>query len=160
MKKVIVKALMLLCFMAGSLLQAKAQNVTLVVTTNDGEEQFYQLSTSTQMHFENGDQLVITDGGNTTATFNLDNIRKIVCSELTSVDESTAPPLQLIPNPSHNSFIIRNLKSNCQARIFTLDGRIVKSFEATEGMAVDISDLSEGMYLLTIEGQTLKLMKL
>lgn len=146
--------------MAGFMLQAKAQNVTLVVTNTNGSEQTYQLTEESQLHFENGERLVIENASGTNFTLQLSDIRKIVCAEMTGTEENAVSKLQIFPNPSHNQVLIKNLSSNGQGRIYTLDGRMVKAFEASEGMTLDISDLSEGMYLLNIDGQTLKLMKL
>lgn len=146
--------------MAGFMLQAKAQNVTLVVTNTNGTEQTYQLTEESQLHFENGERLVIENANGTNFIWQLSDIRKIVCAEMTGTEENTASKLQILPNPSHHQVYIKNLSGNSQGRIYTLDGRMVKAFEASEGMMLDISDLSEGMYLLNIDGQTLKLMKL
>lgn len=160
MKKKIIKVLTLLCFMAGFMLQSNAQNVTLVVTNTNGTEQTYQLTEESQLHFENGERLVIENANGSNVTLQLSDIRKIVCSEMVGTEENAASKLQILPNPSHNQVILKNLSGNCQGHIYTLDGRMVKAFEAFEGMMLDISDLSEGMYLLNIDGQTLKLMKL
>ena len=151
---------LVLFFMAGFLLRGTAQNVTLVVTTTEGVEQTFQLTHDGQLFFENGDRLIIEDGTGTTASFQLANIRKLVCTEITGLNESNASELQLIPNPARDHFLISNLKNSCEARIYALDGRLMKTFMATEGMVVDISNLSSGMYLLHIDGQTLKMMKL
>lgn len=153
------KPLLLLFFLAGFLLHVTAQNVTLVVTTTNGEEQSFQLPQNGQLYFENGDQLIINDGTGTVATFQLANIQKMVCTEVTGIEENDTSALQLIPNPSRSHFFIKNLKSSTQARLYAIDGRLVKTFEATEGMMVDISDLNPGMYLLHIDGQTLKMIK-
>ena len=138
---------------------AQGTNVNLIVTTIDGAEQIYQLTDESQLHFENGQTLVIEDGNNT-IRFELANIRKMVCSEVVGTAENSASQLQILPNPTHNSFIIRNLNETSMARIYSLDGRLVKAFQASEGMVVDMSELSQGMYLLHINGQTSKLMKL
>lgn len=156
----IKKSLLLPFFLLGLLFQAKAQNVTLVVTNTNGTEQTYQLTEESQLHFENGERLVIENASGTNFTLQLSNIRKIVCAEMTDSEENLASKLQILPNPSHHQVLIKNLSSNGQGRIYTLDGRMVKAFEASDGMMLDISDLSEGMYLLNIDGQTLKLMKL
>lgn len=154
------KAFLLLFLLTGYLFQATAQDVTLVVTTTNGVEHTYQMSDESQLYFNNGESLVIEESAGTTVTFQLSEIRKIVCSEITSTDENAVSKLQVQPNPSHNSFIVRNLTETCRGRVFSLDGRLVKDFEASEGSVIDISELSEGMYLLNINGQTLKLMKL
>lgn len=151
---------LVLLLLAGFQLRGTAQNVTLVVTTTEGQEQSYQLTDASQLFFENGDRLVIQDGTGTTATFQLADIRKLVCTEMTSVNENNASEVLIVPNPSCDRFIISNLQNEGEARIYALDGRLIKLFKATEGMVVDISDLAPGMYLLHIDGQTLKMMKL
>ena len=154
------KAFLLLSLALGILSQAMAQNVSLVVTTTNGAEHTYQLTQESQLHFSNGESMVIEDGNGTVATFALAEIRKLVCSEVTGTEEDLASNLQILPNPSRSHFIVRNLSEACLGRIYTLDGRLAKEFEASEGSMVDISELAEGMYLLHINGQTLKLMKL
>ncbi|MCR5646468.1 MAG: T9SS type A sorting domain-containing protein [Bacteroidales bacterium] len=151
---------LLLSLLAGFMLHGKAQNVTLVVTNLNGTEQSFPMTDEGRMFFENGERLVIDDGTGTPVMFELSEVRKLVCTEITGMDENAESSLQLIPNPIHNSFIINHLKNTCLARVYTLDGRLVKAFEASEGMSVDISELAEGMYLLHIDGQTLKMMKL
>lgn len=157
------KAILLLLLLAGFSLFGNAQtaNVTLVVTTTSGTEHSYQLTEEGQLLFENnGDVLTILDGAGITASFQLADIRKLVCAEITGVDENNDSKPLLIPNTSRDHFIISNLQNSCEARLYALDGRLMKSFTATDGMIVDISDLAPGMYLLHIDGQTLKMMKL
>lgn len=154
------KNLLLLFLFVGLAFHVNAQNVTLIVTNTNGTEQTYQLTEESQLHFENGERLVIENANGSNVTLQLSDIRKIVCSEMVGTEENAASKLQILPNPSYNQVIIKNLSGNCQGRIYTLDGRMVKAFEASEGLMLDISDLSEGMYLLNIDGQTLKLMKL
>lgn len=156
MKQVFLLLFLLTCL----LFQATAQNVTLVVTTTNGVEHTYQMSEESQLYFNNGESLVIEESPGTTVTYPLSEIRKIVCSEITGTGENAETRLQVQPNPLHNSFVVRNLTEACRGRVFTLDGRLVKDFEASEGSVIDISELSSGMYLLNIDGQTLKLMKL
>ena len=162
MKDLFLKALVLFTFLAGNNLLANAQDtsVTLVVTKTNGEEQAFQLTENSQLYFENGERLVIDDGGNNTVTFQLAEIRKLACTDYTGIGETAPSALQLTPNPSRDRLVIQHLQNDGEARIYTLDGRLVKSFTATEGMTIDISDLSSGMYLFHIDGQTLKMMKL
>ena len=150
---------LLLLLLTGFLLHGNAQNVTLVVTTTNGVEQTYHMTEENQLYFDNGESLMIVENANSTVTYPLSEIRKIVFTEITGIGENTESELQILPNPSHNHFIVKNLSENSPARIYALDGRLVKEFEASEGKVVDISELSEGMYLLHIHGQTLKLMK-
>jgi hypothetical protein len=161
MRHFLLKWLVLIVSLVGIAFQANAQSadVTLVVTTTDGMEQTYQLTEESQLYFENGEILVIEDG-NSTITLPLSQIHKIVCAEVTGTSEHILSKLQLFPNPSRNSFLIFNLTGSHHASIYSLDGRLVKSFEAVEGQLIDISELAPGMYLLHIENQTFKIMKL
>ena len=162
MRHFLFKTLMLIALLIGISFHANAQgtNVNLIVTTIDGSEQTFQLDEESQLYFQNGEILVIEDGTDNTVTFELSNIRKLVCSEVTGTSEDNESQLQILPNPTRNHFIIRNLTATCPARMYSLDGRLVKAFQASEGSMVDMSELSQGMYLLHINGQTLKLMKL
>ena len=162
MRHFVFKTLIISIFLVGIAFHANAQStsICLIVTSIDGTEQTFQLTEESQLYFENGDKLVIKYDDRTAETFELSQIRKLVCSDVTGTTESATSQLQILPNPTHNSFIIRNMAEASLARIYSLDGRLVKAFQATEGSIVDMSDMSEGMYLLNINGQTLKLMKL
>lgn len=153
---------MLSVFFIGIAFHANAQgtNVSLVLTMTNGEELIFQLSAASQLYFENGDHLIIEDGADVSESFPLNEIRKMVCTEILGTEENAISSLSLFPNPSYSSFIIKGLQDTAPARIYALDGRLVKSFEASEGMVVNIDELPVGMYLLHINGETLKLMKL
>ncbi len=152
--------LLLLFFVTGALSHATAQNVVCVVTTTDNVEHSIGLWEDHQMYFDQADRLVIQNSPNANHVFPLSEIRKVVFTEITGTEESHAPAPYILPNPSSNHFIIRNLPETCQGQVFALDGRLVKAFEASEGSVIDISELPKGMYLLQLQGQTLKLMKL
>ena len=145
---------MLMALLFGIAFQANSQstNVTLVVTTTDGTEHLYQLTEESQLYFEDGLHLVIEDGIGNTETYPLSDIQKMVCTEITATEEMASSELMLLPNPMHDSFILHNLAEEGIARIYSLDGRLVKTFQASEGMVVDMSAFSQGMYLLHING--------
>ena len=162
MRHFLLKTLMLILLLGTTAFHVNAQGtlVALVVTTTDNEELTYLLTEESRLYFENGETLVINDGADATMTFELAKIRKIVCTEVTGTTENEAPMATVFPNPTHNRFMVKNLAEPCHARIFSLDGRLVKAFDAQDGDVIDISELAEGMYLLSINGLTLKLMKL
>lgn len=162
MKRFFSRILIFIVLFLGITFHANAQgtSVTLVVTKTNGEELTLQLTEESQLYFENGETLVIEDGTGTTLSFPLAEIQKMVCTEYTHVGENTASGLWLVPNPIRDNFIIYNLQESGPARLYALDGRLVKTFTASEGQIVDISDLVPGMYLLHIDGQILKMMKL
>ena len=162
MRHTVTSFLLLFALLGGIASHASAQNdnVTLLVTKTNGEELTFQLNENSRISFENGENLIIEITANATESIPLAQIRKLVCSEITGIDEDAASNWQLFPNPTHDSFIIRNLEGSSIARIYSIDGRLMKSFEATDGSIIDISDFTSGMYLLQLNGQTSKLMKL
>lgn len=156
----IKKFLLLLLILAGPLFQLTAQNVVCVVTTTDNVEHSINLWGDNQMYFDQDYRLVIQNSPNSNHVFPLAEIRKVVFTEITDTEENHASAPYILPNPSSNHFIVRNLPKVCLGKVFALDGRLVKEFEASEGLVIDISELPKGMYLLQLQDQTLKLMKL
>lgn len=154
------KLLLLLLIIAGPLFQLTAQNAVCVVTTTDNVEHSIGLWEDHQMYFDQAYRLVIQNSPNSNHVFPLSEIRKVVFTEITSTEENHASSPYILPNPSSNHFIVRDLPEASQGQVFALDGRLVKEFEASEGSVIDISELPKGMYLLQLQGQTLKLMKL
>ena len=152
--------LLLLFFVTGALSHATAQNVVCVVTTTDNVEHSIGLWEDHQMYFDQADRLVIQNSPNANHVFPLSEIRKVVFTEITGTGEDHASAPYILPNPSSNHFVVRNLPEACQGRVYALDGRLVKAFVASEGSVINISELPKGMYLLQLQGQTLKLMKL
>lgn len=151
---------LLLLFLAVPLFQLTAQNAICVVTTTDNVEHSIGLWEDHQMYFDQAYRLVIQNSPNSNHVFPLSEIRKVVFTEITNTEETPTQTPYILPNPTSNHFIVRGLPEVCLGKVIALDGRLVKEFEASEESVIDISGLSAGMYLLNINGQTLKLMKL
>lgn len=162
MRKKNLSGMAILGFLLALVLPSTAQtNINLVITKHNGEELSYQLTEESRVYFENGTHLVIEAETGQVETLSLSEIRKLVCNETTDdILEQASAALQLFPNPSRNSFVVRGLLEKSPARVYALDGRLVKSLEASEGTVIDMSDMTAGMYLLSINGKTLKMMKL
>ena len=163
MKRWIIKGLLLVVLAIGTVLQLSAQT-EVTVWMNNGAVQSYLMTESDRMYFEDNETLVVEiavyDKGVRSDRFNLDDIRKITCSETENVSEASSASVYLSPNPVHNAFMISNLNGKETIHIYALDGRLVKSIEASENQLVDISDFPIGIYLVKTEHQTLKMIKL
>ena len=163
MKRWIKKGFLLVVLAIGTVLQLSAQ-IEVTVWMNNGAVQSYLMTESDRMYFEDNETLVIEiavyDKGVRSDRFHLDDIRKITCSETENVSEASSASVYLSPNPVHNAFMISNLNGKETIHIYALDGRLVKSIEASENQLVDISDFPIGIYLVKTEHQTLKMIKL
>lgn len=145
----------------GTALQLSAQS-EVTVWMNDGAVQTYYMAENDRMYFEDNEKLIIETGLYAKDIYSilLADIRKITCSETVGTSENSQPELAVYPNPVRDALTLRNLEGTASVRIFTLDGRLVKSFEITENQTVDISELPAGLYLLNVDSRTLKMMKL
>ena len=153
-----------MAFTMGLLFHLSAQSTLMTIQMNDGTERTYSMTENDRVYFEDNEKLVVEIAlygrGETSERFNLADIRKITCAETESVSENSSTSVCLSPNPVHDVVLIRNLKGKETIQIYALDGRLMKSTEASEGQLIDISDLPIGLYLIKTESQTLKMIKL
>ena len=164
MKRLFQRGLLLVALTIGLAMHITAQSTQMTVHLNNGTEHTYYMSETDRVYFDDNETLVVEIAaygkGILSDRYNLDDIRKITCAETESVVEASETKLSLSPNPVHDSFVLRNLNGKENLRIFSLDGKLVKSVEASESQIVDISDLPMGVYLVKTERQTLKMIKL
>ena len=164
MKSIFKRGLLLMAFTMGLLFHLSAQSTLMTIQMNDGTERTYSMTENDRVYFEDNEKLVVEIAaygrGEQSERFNLADIRKITCAETESVSETSSTSVYLTPNPVHDVVSLRNLKSKEALQIYALDGRLMKSVEASEGQLIDISDLPIGLYLVKTEHQTLKMIKL
>ena len=161
MKRLFQCGLLLTALIFGLAFHLTAQSTQMTIYLNDGAERTYFMTPSDRVYFEDNEVLVVE----TTVTmrsdrYNLADIRKIICAETEGVAEASAERVCLSPNPVHDVVMLSNLNGNETIQIFALDGRLMKSVEASEGQLIDISELPIGLYLVKTEHQTLKMIKL
>ena len=149
-----------MAFILGLAFHLAAQSTQMTIHLNDGTERTYFMHESDRVYFEDNETLVVELAPTKSDRFNLADIRKITCAETEGVSEVSNASVQLLPNPAHDAFLLRNLKKQQTVSIYALDGRIMKSFETTGDQWIDISDLPIGLYLVKTEHQTLKMIKL
>ena len=164
MKSIFKRGLLLMAFTMGLLFQLTAQSTLMTIQMNDGTERTYSMTENDRVYFEDNDKLVVEIAvygrSETSERFNLADIRKITCAETEGISENSSTSVCLSPNPVHDVVLLRNLKGKESIQIYALDGRLMKSTEASEGQLIDISDLPIGLYLIKTESSTLKMIKL
>lgn len=164
MKRLIQHGLLLAALTLGPALHLTAQSTQMTVHLNNGSEHTYFMCETDRVYFEGNEALVVEIAAYgkdiLSDRYNLADIRKITCAETEGVAETSETKLSLSPNPVHDSFMLRNLNGKEAIRIYALDGKLVKSVEASESQLIDIADLPWGVYLVKTERQTLKIIKL
>ena len=161
MKQIFHRGLLLIAFIFGLFFHLAAQSTQIVVFLNDGTEQTYLLTEADRIYFEDNTKLVIEEfSTKSTVTIPLADIRKITCNETVGTSENPDLALEVFPNPVHDVLTFRNLQGKQIINLYALDGRLMKTFEASENQSVDVSDLPFGLYLVKTQTQTLKMIKL
>lgn len=140
--------------------QACAQSTELhaIVTLNNGQVQDYFLTENDLFSFDDQDHLVIHAQG-ATAQINIDNIRKIVFSSITGTEEILTGEPFFYPNPVKKTISIGNIEPDQQVSIYSLEGRLLKQFNANANEPIDLSELPAGIYILNTNNKNLKLLK-
>ena len=161
MKHIFQRGLLLVALTIGLFFHLAAQSTQMTIHFNDGTERTYYMSEDDRVYFEDNEALVVEIAPTAKSErFNLADIRKITCSETEGVSEETSTPIWLSPNPVHDFVILHNLSDRQSVSIYALDGRVLKSLEATEDQRIDISDLPVGLYLVKTQSCILKMIKL
>ncbi|MCH2234510.1 MAG: T9SS type A sorting domain-containing protein [Crocinitomicaceae bacterium] len=69
--------------------------------------------------------------------------------------EEESEPVTIYPNPTNESFIIKNAKINSEIKIYSSVGSLVQSsILSVENEFIDISNLEAGMYVINFEDQS------
>lgn len=82
---------------------------------------------------------------------------------LTSTNDLSTEDLVIYPNPTSESFQLKNDGAVSSISIYNIVGRLVKTFNHSDGMIHDVTSLRTGMYLVRLEdknGDILKSMRL
>lgn len=68
--------------------------------------------------------------------------------------------LTILPNPATETLFISGLKTNADATILDMNGRVVWNGAVTNGRSIDIANLTPGMYIMQVtEGQEVSRVK-
>ena len=153
--------LLLFAMLLGWQLQAYAQSVEIhaVVTLNNGQEQYFDLTENDQFSFDGQESLIIHSQG-TTMQFSIDDIRKITFDDATDTEEFQTGNPFLYPNPVEKAFAIGNIEDGQMVYIYSIEGRLLQQFQAKANTPIDLSSLPKGMYVVNINEKNLKLIKL
>jgi len=82
----------------------------------------------------------------------IDNVSLRQCDEVAAVDEVISSPITIYPNPASGSVTITlpNDAKNAQLLVYDISGRQVQQTQLNNLKQVDISNLSNGLYLFVV----------
>lgn len=161
MKQLFRRGLLFIMLTIGMVCGMTAQSTQMVVTMNDGSVQTYSMMESGRIYFEDNTYLVIEEGtGKELVRIPMSDIRKITCEEEVGLNENQAAEISIMPNPVHDVLMLHNLEGKQAVSIYAIDGRLMRTFEASGDEAIDVSAFPVGLYLVRTQSSTLKMIKL
>ncbi len=78
----------------------------------------------------------------------------------TPVDQAQAVELRVAPNPTRDVLRIRGLQESVEVRLYSLSGALLKTTTVQPNGRIDVRSLQPGVYLLKVQGQTVRFTKL
>jgi myo-inositol-hexaphosphate 3-phosphohydrolase len=129
----------------------------LVIEPQSGTDMQLDIARIGKWVFVHNELQLLDKAGNLLASEQINNIRKITFSDLTSDAENVPSENAIIvyPNPTQDVLIIQGVQAQV-LRVYDMQGKLVITERGTQ---VHVSDLSNGIYLLQIGTQVVRFIK-
>lgn len=151
-------------FMAAILCQGAFADLKteLTVVAFDSKTDVFKIEESGEVSF--GEKvLVVKENEKAEAkTLSLGNISKLLIKEITGVNDvaSESQSISLYPNPASSEVFVSGIEGKQTVEIYSISGVLVMKASVENGSAINISNLRQGIYILKVDGKTVKLCKL
>jgi len=134
----------------------------VIVTYYDGTTQNFNVATTGKLYFSNDDLNVKRDVTASVTTIPVSIIKKIVFSNTlgTSTIGENRNNLSLYPNPSSDTIQIKSDSTEeLDLKIYALTGQLIQQGIYQSSQSIDVSSLAKGLYLVQVNGLTVKFSK-
>ncbi len=148
------------CFIIAGCISANLLAQSLSVEMKNGSTTVTDLSTLESIVYKrNNLQFQQTDG--TTNYYSLPNLQKMYFGVNTATETiSEVNGLTLYPNPTRSTLNIGALQNSAKATVYNIQGKAIKSMVLdNQNNAIDVSDLTSGVYILSINNQSYTFVK-
>lgn len=140
----------------------QAQFLSFNINKWTGENQDVELSSIHKITFSEED-LILNYVSEDTENIEMLSIRKITFNtDNTDITNTSGieNKIWVSPNPFRNHIKINNLpEGRSEIRIFSISGKLILQTELYDSSTIDINHLTEGIYVLKVNNQTLKIVK-
>jgi len=158
MRKQVLIASTLLC---STLITQAATLQNLIVQQKNGAQTTYTLSTVRKINFTGSTMSVVkTDA--TQADFTLSNVQNLQFgSSTTAIKEASNAGLKGYPNPVKDAFNVAGISKVENIALYNISGNeLPLSYsQKTNGIQINTASLPQGLYLLRVNNQTIKIQK-
>ncbi len=151
-------------FMAAILCQGAFAEVKTELTVVDfnSKTHTYMVDDSGEISFEEK-VLVVKESVNSKAeSLKLADISKLLVKDISAVHNlsSDSQSISLYPNPASSEVFISGIEGKQTVEIYSISGVLVMKASVENGSAVNISSLRQGIYIVKVDGKTVKLCKI
>ena len=154
-----MKKLLVFVMLVGGYLTASAQVPSVVAITSDGNEYEYRLASVEEILFE-------TNRGSSSMTLvgkdgiQVEGIQTLLFGTMadvpTSIDESGVAKVYAYPNPVVNTLNVLGISETEPLFVYDLSGKCLMT---ETGNKVEVSNLTNGTYILKVNNQCIKFIK-
>lgn len=119
----------------------------------------YAINLNSRLTFSNND-IIISQPSGEVYSFTIDSIRRIYfTTESSLLEVLPKSDITLYPNPSKNYITLSNINTKTPMSIYNMKGVLVISDIIYQNKSINISNLSNGIYIVKVGGKKFKLLK-
>lgn len=131
----------------------------ITIQYRDNQEITYSINQNSKLTFLDN-QLIISQALGNIYYFDIDNIRKVYFSNSNSLSNIPAQNnIKLYPNPSKSQISLSNINSKTLISIYNIKGELMMSEIIYQDKSINISNLSNGIYIVKVGNKEFKLVK-
>jgi hypothetical protein len=151
-------------FMAAILCQGAFADLKteLTVVEFDSKSHVYRIEESGELSFEEKTLVIKENDKSEAKVLSLGNISKLLVKDVTAVNDlsSDSQSITLYPNPASSEIFISGFEGRQTVEIFSISGVRVMKTSVENGSVINISNLRQGVYIVKVDGKTVKLCKI
>jgi hypothetical protein len=139
-----------------------AAQTGVTITYYDGTAQGFNVTSGGKLYFGSDQLYVKTDGTTAPTTIPVNIIRKITFGSVlaTTTFGENRNHLALYPNPGSDYIRIQSdADENLNTKIYSMAGQLVQQGTYQPDQDIDVSGLASGLYLVQVDGLTIKFSK-
>lgn len=123
----------------------------------------FALSEISKVQFGTGNFSVLLSEGEAGGSFDFRNVSKISFGEVSAVETVDRDAVMVVtPNPVRNTLVLNGGQSlyGSEMNLYSVTGMHVLRVATWQGESIDVSHLPAGVYVINIQSETIKFVKL
>ena len=134
----------------------------LTVVEFDSKSHVYKIEESGELSFEEKSLVIKENEKSEAKVLSLGNITKLLIKEVSAVNDlsSDSQSITLYPNPASSEIFISGFEGVQTVEIYSISGVLAMKTTAENGSVINISNLRQGIYIVKVDGKTVKLCKI